>query len=299
MEEKKLKKNIKQLIDDEFDNRKQTLLVNTDYSTEETLIVSFYGSCKWFPLAVSTIEELTKVGYGMCEKPYPLIEVSIKDSLNDFANDLMSLKQKLFDGTLDFELPTFEEIVSTVQISRVERELSGAIWVNRYPGSKLISDLVTPFKEKAQKFYDALVAAGLSPNITATLRPKERAYLMKTSYDIAKELIAPENAPTLAGVNINWVHPTTQASVNAAKAMVSGYGIVYQPAYPTKHSDGTAIDMTVSWSGTLRIKQADGTVKEITSNPKDNGNTDLHKVAEGYGVYKLVSDKPHWSDNGH
>jgi len=29
------------------------------------------------------------------------------------------------------------------------------------------------------------------------------------------------------------------------------------------------------------------------------GNTALHGVGAGYGVHKIVSDPPHWSDDGH
>ena len=178
-------------------------------------------------------------------------------------------------------------------------ELSGAQWVARYPTSKSISDLKSPFKENLQAFYDALIHAGAEVRISATLRPEQRAFLMRTSYDIAKKTIKPEAAPKLAGLAIDWVHPTNDESVKAAQAMVNGYGIVYRPAFPTKHSTGTAIDMAVTWNGTLNIKLADGTVKAIVSGPRDNSNHELHLTANSYNVHKLVTDPPHWSDSGH
>lgn len=178
-------------------------------------------------------------------------------------------------------------------------ELSGPQWVGRYPTSKSISDLKSPFKENLQAFYDALIHAGAKITISATLRPEPRAFLMRTSYDIAKKTIKPEAAPKLAGLAIDWVHPTNDESVKAAQQMVSGYGIVYRPAFPTKHSTGTAIDMNVTWSGALNIKLADGSVKTIASTPRDNSNHELHLAANTYNVHKLVTDAPHWSDNGH
>ncbi|AYL96481.1 peptidoglycan-binding domain-containing protein [Mucilaginibacter celer] len=178
-------------------------------------------------------------------------------------------------------------------------ELSGPQWVGRYPTSKSISDLTSPFKENLQAFYDALIKAGATVKISATLRPKQRAFLMHTSFDIAKKTIKPQDAPKLEGVDINWVHASADESVKAAQQMVDGYGIVFRPAYPTKHSTGTAIDMNVSWTGVLKIKLADGTEKVISSTPRDNSNHDLHVAANTYNVHKLVTDAPHWSDNGH
>jgi D-alanyl-D-alanine dipeptidase len=177
-------------------------------------------------------------------------------------------------------------------------ELSGIQWVGRYPTSHSLDDLVSPFKENAKAFYAALIDASASVNIGDTLRPKERAFLMYTAYRIANELIKPENAATYPGVDINWIHPTPEASIAAAKAMVNGYHIVHAPAFPTKHSSGTAIDMTVTWAGTIWVAQANQVKKEI-SKPADNSNSLLQQVAKTYGVLKLASDPPHWSDDGH
>lgn len=149
------------------------------------------------------------------------------------------------------------------------------------------------------KFIAAITTAGGTVRISATLRPVQRAYLMRTSWDIAKGTIKAADAPILAGVDINWVHPSDAESIQAAQDMVDGYGIVFRPAYPTKHSDGTAIDMNVSWSGNLPINNADGTSATISTTPRDNDNSDLQTVGETYDVFKLISDKPHWSDDGH
>jgi hypothetical protein len=58
--------------------------------------------------------------------------------------------------------------------------------------------------------------------------------------------------------------------------------------------------MSISWSGTLAIKDANGRTVSIRSEPRTGaGNRDLHRVGRSYGAIKLVSDPPHWSDNGH
>jgi D-alanyl-D-alanine dipeptidase len=184
-----------------------------------------------------------------------------------------------------------------LKLTNIIMELSGIQWVDQYPTSHSLDDLVSPFKENAKAFYAALIDASASVSIGSTLRPKERAFLMYTAYCIASGVIKPENAPIYPGVDINWTHPSPEASIAAAKAMVDGYHIVHAPAFPTKHSTGTAMDMTVTWAGTIWVAQANQVKKEI-STPADNSNPLLQQVAETYGVVKLASDPPHWSDDG-
>jgi hypothetical protein len=183
--------------------------------------------------------------------------------------------------------------------------LSGPSWVPLFPTSKKLTDLVAPFRDNATKFVGGLTAAGASVSIGDTLRPPQRAYLMHFSFAIARESLDPRTVPAMAGVDIQWVHKTPQgqpdlaASKSPAEQMVVGYGIVFKPALTSRHTEGKAIDMTISWQGDLKIANADGTTTTITSLPKNGGNTDLHNVGSTYGVIKLVNDPPHWSSDGH
>ncbi|MBP1848262.1 hypothetical protein J2046_006553 [Rhizobium petrolearium] len=178
---------------------------------------------------------------------------------------------------------------------------SGANWVNQFPGSTSTSDLDAAFRTGVNSFIAAMRSAGATVSIGTTLRPVERAYLMHYSWRIAKKEIDPANVPALAGVDIEWVHGTLAASRQAAQDMVDGYQIVAKPAYPTKHSDGTAIDMTISWTGTLAIVDNNGTSTSITTTPRTGMNTDLAVVGATYAVIKATfsGDPPHWSDDGH
>jgi hypothetical protein len=187
--------------------------------------------------------------------------------------------------------PVADTTPATVSIPA--KELSGAQWVARFPGSASLSDLESSFSAKVKAFISAMELAGGSVAISATFRPKERAYLMHYCVKIAKKNIAAADVPELEGVAINWVHPTDEQSVAAAKAMKEGYNIAYPPAYPTHHSDKLAIDMTITNILSKTMKDANGIDVEIKS------DTDLHKVGASYGVIKLVVDAPHWSDNGH
>ncbi|MGO8377708.1 hypothetical protein ACC745_18625 [Rhizobium ruizarguesonis] len=178
---------------------------------------------------------------------------------------------------------------------------SGANWVSQFPGSTSTSDLNTTFRPGVDSFISAMRSAGATVSVGTTLRPAERAYLMHYSWRIAKKDIDPANVPALAGVDIEWVHGTLEASRKAAQDMVDGYQIVAKPAYPTKHSDGAAIDMTISWTGTLAIVDNSGTSISITTTPCTGMNPDLAVVGATYAVIKATfsGDPPHWSDDGH
>lgn len=190
------------------------------------------------------------------------------------------------------------------------RELSGAAWVARFPGSRSTDDLVSPFRENVASFISALQAAGATVTIAATLRPPERAFLMHWSWKIINENADPQSIPARAGVDIKWDHVSrngtysSQASIAAARAMVNGYGIQNlqtSPALTSRHIAGNAIDMSISWGATLTITDADGSEVVINEEPRTGMNTELHTVGRTYGVTKFTGgakDKPHWSTDG-
>lgn len=187
-----------------------------------------------------------------------------------------------------------------------QREASGAAWVARFPTSTSTSDLEGDFRGNTERFIAALRSAGAAVRISATRRPAERAYLMHYAFKIAKEGMDPANVPPMEGVAIDWVHhdaqgaPDLAASRHAAERMVAAYAIVYAPALKSQHTRGLAIDMTITWSGTLSIVDGSGQTIQIATGPRDGaGNTELHRVGLSYGVHKLVRDKPHWSSDGH
>jgi D-alanyl-D-alanine dipeptidase len=187
---------------------------------------------------------------------------------------------------------------------RQQLVLSGAQWVKQFPTSVSVDDLVSPFRENTKAFLDALQNAGAAVRISATYRPPERAFLMHYAYRIAREGLDPRQVPVRNGIDIDWVHRKANgqvdlvASKNAAEDMVSAYGIVYRPALQSNHTTGNAIDMTISWSGTLSIRDKQGRTVTISGTPRSGQNAQLHTVGKTYGVLKLVSDPPHWSSNG-
>ena len=57
--------------------------------------------------------------------------------------------------------------------------------------------------------------------------------------------------------------------------------------------------MDIAWGAkAVTITDGAGKLVMIETNPKDGGNSDLHKVGASYGVIKLAADPPHWSNDG-
>jgi hypothetical protein len=183
---------------------------------------------------------------------------------------------------------------------------SGASWVSKFPTSTSLDDLSEPFRIKGKAFISALRAASASVQIADTLRPPQRAYLMHFSFAIARENADPNTVPAMAGVDIQWAHTNGTGAVDlvaskaGAEEMVRGYGIVFKPALTSRHTEGNAVDMDITWQGNLAIAKPDGTSQTILSTPRTGaGNSDLQSVGKLYGVIKLLSDPPHWSSDGH
>jgi hypothetical protein len=77
------------------------------------------------------------------------------------------------------------------------------------------------------------------------------------------------------------------------------YEIQFPAALVSRHTQRRAIDMTIGWQGTLKITDFDGVAHSIASSPRDGSNPELIAVGKTFGVIKLPSDPPHWSDDGH
>src|SRR5688572_11746872 len=121
--------------------------------------------------------------------------------------------------------------------------LSGPSWCALYPTGRTTASLVQPFRSNVQRFITALERGHVRVSVNATLRPPERAYLMRVAWDIAHGSVDPRRAPTWAGVDVNWWHGDARASVAAAKAMVETYALAYKPSLNSRHIEGRAIDM--------------------------------------------------------
>ncbi|MDN8543298.1 hypothetical protein QZH36_17985 [Erwinia sp. BC051422] len=93
-------------------------------------------------------------------------------------------------------------------------------------------------------------------------------------------------------------------SLAAAAEMMAAFGMAnlnVAPSLRSRHTEGKAIDMAISWSGVLIIEDNNKKTLTIRSFPKDGMNKELHEVGKIFGVIKYrggISDKPHWSSDG-
>ena len=195
-----------------------------------------------------------------------------------------------------------------------KKNLSGKKWwtANQgkadYANSTSIDKLDTTFKANVKAFKKAITGAGAKISISTTRRSEKRAYILHWAYKIAKGLVTADKVPAKAGVDITWDHGDNAASKKGAQEIVTAANIAYQPSLTSNHIKGKAIDWTITWTGTLKIKNKDGKEVEISSEPKHggkgrthNGNTDFHAVGKTYGVIKAnfrKIDGPHWSIDG-
>ena len=180
--------------------------------------------------------------------------------------------------------------------------LSGATWWHanqaRFPNSNKLADLSPSFRAKLTPFVDALRAAGATVNITAGNRDATRAYLMHFCWQVSKGAVRASAVPPRAGCDIRWDHGNDATSKRAAREMRDLFGIVFKPSLTSNHIGGEAVDMTITWSGTLRVKDANGVAHALGAPRNGGDNAGLHAVGRTYGVKKLVSDRPHWSETG-
>ena len=187
--------------------------------------------------------------------------------------------------------------------------LSGKAWYDDFPTSVSTDDLTEPFKTNAEHFLKALTDAGATYKINATYRPLQRAYLMHYAYAIARDGLNPASVPAYDGagdkVNIEWVHRDAEGKVNraaskaAAEEMVVAYDMAYTAALQSRHTEGHAMDIDITWDGDLSIKNASDHIVVIKTTPRNGAeNEKLHAVGKTYGVIKHPTDRPHWSIDG-
>lgn len=108
----------------------------------------------------------------------------------------------------------------------------------------------------------------------------------------------------MIGVDVQWDHGDLAKSKAGALEMVKGFGLavpprsINPPSLTSNHINGKALDITLKWSGTIKVKKKGGAEVQVAYSSNVNSNTALHSIGESYGVKKLKTDAPHWSYNG-
>ena len=178
-------------------------------------------------------------------------------------------------------------------------------WANTHAkNSQKLDDLEITFRANVKAFIKALTDAGATVDVSTTKRSDKRAYLFHWSWKISQGKCKPTDANKMIGVDIEWDHGDIAKSKAGALEMVSGFGLavpprsINPPSLSSNHILAKAVDMTIKWTGTIKVKKKDNSEVSVVYSPNANTNTLLHSVGDSYGVKKLKTDAPHWSFNG-
>ena len=208
----------------------------------------------------------------------------------------------------------YQEVKVYVEINNLR--LSGKEWVKKKKKKEgqseesLLNDLESNFKNNVVTFINVLRNSGASVVVTSTRRSKKRATLMHYAWRIGvSKDITPQQAQIETqkeNIPINWIHTDSsgkyseEISREKALEMKNAYGMRDKASLTSNHILGKAVDMTITWTKDIEIK--DKTGKEYTLTPNDGAKCkELHDIGATYGVHKLVKnppDDPHWSFNG-
>ena len=201
------------------------------------------------------------------------------------------------------------QVAPATSSSAIERVKSGTYWVNwansHAQNSESLDSLEAIFKGHVQLFKAALEAAGAKVDIKATQRHPDRAYLFHWCWLVGLGKIKPSEAKPRLSVPIIWDHGDVKSSIAGASEMIKGFGLAVPPhsklapALNSNHIAGKAVDMDITWSGTIAVTQKDGKKVQVTYMSDPNSNSKLHAVGASYSVIKNTNDAPHWSVDGH
>lgn len=203
---------------------------------------------------------------------------------------------------------------------------AGSIWTAAYPQPETEAEHLAALSKHNRSLRDRLVhlfaqlrAQGAAVEINASVRPRERGYLIygayllsrsRTARQVARRISRLGRLQRLAGVRvpIRWSHRAGwRATVRAARKMADAYGVVYatrRGALHSDHYDGRAVDFSATGlPRKLELVSYDGE-RRITFDLSDPGEPrDLNLtprliewVERAYGMEKLKSDYPHWAD---
>lgn len=179
-------------------------------------------------------------------------------------------------------------------------EVSGPHWCSRFPNSTSIDDLHPDWRRHVWAFVDALREGGALVAVPETVRPAERAYLMHWCWMIANLSQAPAAVPLFDGVDIDWTHRGDGRSARAAaEAMVAAYGLLDLPSLDSRHVTGHALDMHITWTNRLSLRDCRGSTHYILTEPRNGSNPQLVRIAASFGVIRQSNGRPHWSVDGH
>ena len=209
----------------------------------------------------------------------------------------------------------------------LDGDLLGSAWAMRYQNpsgeEQALSALAgirtdASFASRIRGLIDQFRAQGAEVYLNSTVRSRERGYLMWGAFVLSQsvdEEDLSERIALLEGaraewelvVPIQWAHPAGwKATREAARAMAETYEVVYATqagARASDHYTGRAVDLVVmALPRELVLRAPNGkSARFDLSRPSAARDLSLSPelidwLEENFGLKKLRSDYPHWSD---
>ncbi|WP_067561509.1 hypothetical protein [Halofilum ochraceum] len=202
----------------------------------------------------------------------------------------------------------------------------GPRWTARYrnpdDGDEMLEALSAAggadFARRIRSLLEQFRAQGADAWVFSTVRSRERGYLIYGAFILSRassEAIVNERIETLERLNrewdldipIRWRHPEGwRATVDAADAMANAYNVVYATrsgARYSSHYGASAADFAaMALPRELTLTAPDGSRRTFDlSDPDHPRDLNLSPeligwVEEHFGMKKLRSDYPHWTD---
>jgi hypothetical protein len=206
-----------------------------------------------------------------------------------------------------------------------DRALVGPAWAGRYPQPateaarlRALSALNPAFAQRLASLAGQLRDQGAWVDVESTVRRRERGYLIFGAHWLSKAESAKEarrrirvlkrlNVRWGLRVPIRWQHPGGwRATVREARRLAETYGVDYATmggARRSDHYDGAAADLwAVDLPRQVTLRAPDGAVATFDlsapEEPRDLSLTPalIDWIEAHFGMKKLRSDYPHWSD---
>lgn len=203
----------------------------------------------------------------------------------------------------------------------------GPRWTARYrnPGDEesMLEALAaaggTDFARRIRTLLEQFRTQGADAWVFSTVRSRERGYLIYGAFILSRangEETVQQRTETLDELNrewdldvpIRWRHPDGwRATVDAAEAMANAYDVVYATRggarYSSHYGAGAADFAAMDLPREVTLTAPDGEIRRTfdLSDPEHPRDLNLAPgmiewVEEHFGMKKLRSDYPHWSD---
>ncbi len=203
----------------------------------------------------------------------------------------------------------------------------GPRWTARFENPETEAEMLAALERHGRGDFAARLGTllaqlrdqGAEAYVYSTVRSPERGYLIYGSFILSRAGSASEVRERVARLDrlnrewgldipIRWDHPGgPQATIAAARRMANAYDVVYATEHGARHSshyDGVAVDfavMDLPRRLTLTAPQGGASRGFDLSAPEQTRDLNLTPklidwVEQHFGLRKLRSDYPHWSD---